>query len=142
VVEHDGRQIALYAVHLLPPFPSRTYIRGQRAQLADLLLMLGEEDLPVIVAGDFNATPRTPYMARLRRLGLREVHSLAGLFRGWSRGATWRSCGRAGVLPGIRIDQIYLGRELTCASSRVLGANGSDHRPIAVEVGFPSGVAP
>jgi endonuclease/exonuclease/phosphatase (EEP) superfamily protein YafD len=139
VLEHEGREIAIYSVHLIPPMPRLGSIREQRHQLADLLRSLRDESLPAIVAGDFNATPRGPYMARLRDIGLREAHALAGS----GRGATWRGHGLAGVLPPIRLDQIYLGADLTCSAARVLGPNGSDHRPVVADIGWsepePSG---
>ena len=131
VVEHDGGSIAIYGVHLLPP--ASLAMTGETwAELDALSGRLEAESLAVLVAGDFNFTPRSAQAGRLRSIGLREAHASAGRWRG----ATWPVRGRASIAPGIRLDQAYASGALGFASARVLGRNGSDHLPIVVDVGW------
>jgi endonuclease/exonuclease/phosphatase (EEP) superfamily protein YafD len=55
VVEVEGRPVAIYNIHLQPPYGlMRT--RLTRHQLADLRDLLASDPLPAIVSGDFNFT--------------------------------------------------------------------------------------
>jgi endonuclease/exonuclease/phosphatase (EEP) superfamily protein YafD len=65
---HD-RVFALYGIHPRKPFPYTVYARAWRDR-KQLLDWLARERLPMIVAGDFNATPRSAFVQRLRLLGL------------------------------------------------------------------------
>ena len=132
-IEHDGRDIALYAIHLLPP-AGLDNTRDTWRQLDELAQRIEAESIPVMIVGDFNFTPRSAQAARLRALGLTEAHAQGGS----GRGATWPSTGLVSLAPGIRLDQVYLGEALACGRSRVLARNGSDHRPILVDIGFRS----
>lgn len=133
VVEHEGRRLAIYNVHLLPPV-SLTYVTARRARFAALLERLRGEELAAVVAGDFNFTGRSGYADALGELGYTDAHTLAG--RG--RGATWPVHGfmRYLPVPHLRIDHVYLSRELTAVGARTGIGAGSDHRPIVVEVGW------
>jgi endonuclease/exonuclease/phosphatase (EEP) superfamily protein YafD len=133
VVECDGQHVAVYNLHLLPP-RRLDYVRVQRAQLADLIEMLRREPLPFIVGGDFNFTPRSPNAAALRRLGLREAQSIAGV----GPGHTWPVLGvlRYLAVPGIRLDQLYLSDALTCTAVETGEGQGSDHRPVHALIGL------
>lgn len=131
-VAHAGREIALYNVHLFPPSLSFNYVSEQRHGFADLLEMLRREQRPAIVAGDFNFTDESLMAADLRDLGFRDTHALAG----YGRGSTWPNQPALRHLPGVRIDHIYVSRELTAASGAVGRGVGSDHRPIIATVGY------
>ncbi|HZN41585.1 MAG TPA: endonuclease/exonuclease/phosphatase family protein [Planctomycetota bacterium] len=65
---HD-RVFALYGIHPRKPFPYAVYSRAWRDR-KQVLDWIGRERLPMVVAGDFNATPRSAFLHRLRRLGL------------------------------------------------------------------------
>ncbi|UCG32807.1 MAG: endonuclease/exonuclease/phosphatase family protein, partial [Phycisphaerales bacterium] len=84
VVQIDGRDIAIYNVHLLPP-RRYDYTIVWRRHFADVLGLLEEEALPVILAGDFNFTDNSVFADDLRRAGFRSAYSIAG----WGRGWTW-----------------------------------------------------
>lgn len=133
VIDFDGRNVALYNIHFLPP---RTlgYIIETRAQFADLLDILSKEKLPVIIAGDFNFTERSPQAAALRKTGVLDAQDVGG----WGRGATWPVSGFFRWVPSIRLDHVYLAGGLTCADCRTGVGQGSDHRPVVAEVGFGS----
>ncbi len=128
MIRHDGREIALYNIHLLPPKP--TYFAEQVREFADLLDLLENEPLPVVLAGDFNFTSASTFADRLKAKSFRDVHDLAG----YGRGRTWCQLQPLRYLPGWRLDHVYLSEELTAATSRTLNVPGSDHKAVSAEV--------
>jgi endonuclease/exonuclease/phosphatase (EEP) superfamily protein YafD len=131
VIQLDGRDVALYCVHLAPPGGIWSTTE-QRHEFADLLEQLKQETLPVVLCGDFNFTNRSVFADALERLGLIDVHRISG--RG--RGTTWCRIGLLRWLPGIRLDHIFLSKELTSPRCATGVGRGSDHRPVMAEVGF------
>lgn len=131
VIDFDGRDVALYNLHLLPPKRLAITIET-RAQFADLLELLSIETLPAIIAGDFNFTERSPQAAALSKTGVLDAQDAGG----WGRGATWPVDGLLRRLPGVRIDHVYLTGGLTCVDCRAGVGQGSDHRPVVAEIGF------
>jgi vancomycin resistance protein VanJ len=131
VIRLAGREVALYNVHLIPP-RRHDWAIEQRWEFADLIEQLERERLPVILCGDFNFTNASVFADELDRLGLSDAHRISG----WGRGTTWPVLGFFRFLPGLRLDHVFLSRELTSTSSRTGIGRGSDHRPVVVEVGF------
>jgi endonuclease/exonuclease/phosphatase (EEP) superfamily protein YafD len=126
-----GQDVALYAIH--PSSPHRyTNILRNRLQTADMLDELKNEKLPVIIAGDFNATEVTANLEAYESAGLESAYDLAGV----GRGSTWPEVTLLKYLPRFRIDHILIGPQFTCTSARVCGPTGSDHRPVIADVGF------
>ena len=122
---------ALYCVHLMPP-RSRAQTIEQRREFADLRDRLKHEELPIVLCGDFNFTNASAFADELTRLGLIDAHRISG--RG--RGTTWPRLGPLRWLPGIRLDHIFISKELTSTHSRTGTGQGSDHRPVVAEIGF------
>ena len=137
VVRFGGRHVAVYNVHLLPP-RRLDYTIDSRLQFADLLAMLSQENLPYVVAGDWNLTGDTPQHRDLKRIGARDAHDLAG--RG--RGATWPVNSFFRYLPGLRLDHVYVGPGLTAVKCETGTGLGSDHRPVIADVTFDRPRAP
>lgn len=111
----------LLGVHLRPP-TRPGWLAERNRQLAALEALRAAHAGPLVVVGDFNATPYSPYMsAWLRATGLRTT--LAG--RGF--GLSWPT-----FLPvlGIPIDHCAVSEEFTVIEHRRLEAFGSDHYPI------------
>jgi len=129
VLDVDGREVAVYGIHLFPPFTSR--VAFMKRQLEALLSALREEKRPVIVAGDFNFTARSRMHARICELGLADAHDAAG----HGRGATWPNLGPLSVFPKIRIDHVFTSRGLSAIRCVAGAGQGSDHRPVIVDVG-------
>lgn len=137
VVEVEGHQVAVYNIHLQPPYGlMRTTLT--RHQLADLCDLLAMEPLPAIVSGDLNFTGRSPNAALLREVGLVDSHELAG----WGRGSTWPVNSFFRCVPGIRLDHIYVSETLACTRSWTGTGLGSDHRPVMATVGWAGNRTP
>lgn len=129
VVQFGGREVALYNIHLLPPL-GRSYIRPGRREAVDLAKLLASEPLPAAVAGDFNFTNSCAQADRLFSLGFRDSLDEGARGPQWS----WPAIGAASGFPGIRLDHVYINRELRCTSAEVLESGGSDHRPVLAEL--------
>lgn len=125
-LEIDGRRLVFVGVH--PPSPlSASYSHGRDAVFQELAKRLRDETRPVIVAGDFNATPWSHAMRPLRVAGLRDTM----LGRGFS--ATWQ---RAIPLVAIPIDLILIGGPLRSHVRRTGPNLGSDHRPVVADLSW------
>lgn len=131
VVEIAGRDVALYNIHVRPPLPGANAVETKE-QFGDLLKHIAAEEIPVILAGDFNFDERSAQAAALHDRGVREAHDLGG----WGRGTTWPVLGVLRWLPGLRIDHIYLTGDLTCTDCQTGEGQGSDHRPVTAKIGF------
>lgn len=129
----DGREFAMYPVHLTSP-GNRSHLMRNRTQTAALAAVVAAETRPMMVVGDCNFTQMTGEYQTLRAAGLRSTHDLVGFGVGHTWGPKWRP--RLNRLPGVRIDQMLISRELTATTHHVGGDTGSDHRPIVAEVGF------
>lgn len=143
VVDVGGRPLIVQNLHMISPM-NPTLVAEQARQFTGLIAslredgMLGDHAPPLLMIGDFNATPRSEPHARLRSLGLREVHAAAGA----GRGATWPA--NRSLIPrglGVRLDNAFVNAALTPRFSRVLGGMGSDHRAILIGVDFAAASA-
>jgi endonuclease/exonuclease/phosphatase (EEP) superfamily protein YafD len=124
-----GRHVALYNVHLRSPRTIGAVMDGRLAfaQLADAI---AAEQLPFVVAGDFNFPDTAPQHFALKRLGLREAHEQAGK----GRGATWPCRGPLTNAPGIRIDHVYFSEHFDAVSCETGRLTSSDHLPVYAEL--------
>lgn len=117
-----GQLVGLAALHPMPPQSSHYHsIRNRKLQsLAD---SNAAGDLPMIIAGDLNATPWSNAFAGLEQQGWRRATSLL---------PTWPAAWRGWM--GIPIDHVLVNRRWAVASA-VVGPNlGSDHLPVLVRL--------
>ncbi|HET7550825.1 MAG TPA: glycoside hydrolase family 3 N-terminal domain-containing protein [Gemmatimonadaceae bacterium] len=113
--------------------PSRDdHWRRQEADtIASLVAQARRSGALVIAGGDFNSTPESAVQAALRD-GMRD---------------SWTECAKGdgftypADVPVKRIDYLYLGDSIHCRSARVVETRVSDHRPLLVELSFPTTVA-
>jgi len=108
-------------VHLRPPTTAR-WLAERNRQLELLGELASEAALPLVVAGDFNATPYSPYFGDFLDAG-----GLRTTLAGRAPGLTWPT-----FLPvlGIPIDHCAVSEEFIVIEHRRLPAVGSDHYPI------------
>ena len=88
---------------------------------------------PLIVAGDLNATEKSPVVQALLAAGLRDAFSAAG--RGY--GFTYGQSMRAG-LSFLRIDHILASPDIGIATSFEGGGTASEHRPVIADLILPA----
>jgi endonuclease/exonuclease/phosphatase (EEP) superfamily protein YafD len=122
-----GEIFALWAVHPPPPVgPELAALRNR--QIATLIDALRDPAMPMLVAGDLNMTPWSPWFARLvREAGLRD----SGAGRGVR--PTWAPAPVPAWL-GLPVDHL-LGTPEFRVLARELGPRmGSDHRPLVTEM--------
>ena len=124
----SGETVAIYAVHPRPPdSAAKTAARDDLFdELAD---MVARETLPVIVIGDFNATPWS-YI-------FRDFSSETGLVnsqKGFGLAATWPTS----PLSLVPLDHMLHSESLTTVERDIGPDLGSDHLPLTVEVSVAS----
>jgi len=122
-IEYRGQPIEIYTVHLesLPLVEGTRVLFGssqlRRIQAELLARVIAATSVPVIVAGDLNATPLYPSTRPLRRR-LTDAWTEAGFGMGFTYPA---------ALPLSRIDAL-LQRGLRTATATVVRLSDSDHR--------------
>jgi len=122
-------QLALYAVHLESPMgPRRARLRN--AELERLAQRLDAEagGPPMLVAGDFNLTPYSPYFQQLI-----DDSPLAQPRHGATADFTWPALIPFAAIP---IDHALAGPGLEVLSARRGKFVGSDHYPLEVQFRF------
>jgi endonuclease/exonuclease/phosphatase (EEP) superfamily protein YafD len=127
----DDKPVVLYVLH---PYSPRTPNRIMRNRIATVGLAddIAADVYPVVAAGDFNFTAETPNEKLLKSVGLSDAWEQAG----WGRGSTWPNAPQwIGRLPGVRIDHVFLSKDLTCTGFDRGTYDGSDHLPIVVDIG-------
>ena len=142
----QGRDAVLYNLHmrsfgsrkpwkddvaLLRPATLVSYLQQFRQAYMDraweaeqLHAMMREEELPMLVVGDFNSTPHS-WVYRRMSDGMQDAFLTAG--RGW--GATYHT-----HLPVTRIDFILASPEWEVVSAHVPAVALSDHRPVVARL--------
>lgn len=123
-----GRRVRVLSIHPLPPV-SVIYARARDAMLDDAGQWSTEQSDPHFIVGDFNATPWST--------AFRDLQSAGGLVNsqvGFGRGPTWPA--KFNTLGMIPIDHLLHSEELVTIDRVVGEANGSDHKPLIVEIGW------
>lgn len=118
VIDWQGRQVALIAVHPMPPI-SAHHAAVRNAKLATWARSTVASGLPTVVAGDLNATPWSIAFNRLDALGLRRATGTA---------PTWPAALHGGA--GIPIDHVLANRHWLRIGSARGPDLGSDHLPV------------
>ena len=132
-VDAPSGRIVVYLAHLKRPHLGpgrilgiRRQLRAQRRERESLLRSARAEEVPVVVAGDFNTSDRSgPY----RRITSRFRDAMR---TGWGGPTYVRTSWRPFLL---RIDHIFVPRHWCSARAERFALQGSDHRGLAVDVG-------
>jgi len=120
-IETGQGVLAVAGVHPFPP-SIRASMEARNRQLDDAVYLLEDIKDPLIVVGDYNATPWSPALRRFAEA--LDLH-------GFNVAATWPVWfGFA----GIPIDHALVSNELLISGIEVGPNIGSDHRPIVVDV--------
>ncbi len=124
--------LEMIGVHLFAPTSSWRSERRNR-QLDDLAARVAHVSGPLVVVGDFNITPYSPFFEDwLAQTGLTDTRRGRDLSPSWPTQLP---------LAAIPIDHCAVSREVTIVGHRELPAFGSDHYPILAELALePSGL--
>ncbi|MCP4805778.1 MAG: endonuclease/exonuclease/phosphatase family protein [Proteobacteria bacterium] len=117
-----GREIEVWSVHTLPP-RTLEYTEVWQAQME----VAATTNVPVLLMGDFNAAPHNP---TLQALALDSAHVECGM-----GGETTFPNGVFPV-PELRMDHAPMHGELGCVALRHGVGEGSDHRPVVLDLGW------
>jgi endonuclease/exonuclease/phosphatase (EEP) superfamily protein YafD len=118
----DGAGLTLYATHT-SRFP---HSRWQLRQIQTFVKKLERESAPLIVAGDFNATPFSRVTSTMEQsTGLKRLTRLP----------TWPA---NILLPQLAIDHVFASPDIRVLVEEKIGnAAGSDHYPIVLTLAVP-----
>lgn len=129
-----GSPVRVLAVHLLPPGDAE-YADARNRQLRAVAGWTRTQQGPLVVVGDFNATPWSPFFQDFLR------HSRVGSGAStWSLNPTWPAGGLGTVLLRIPLDHCLVSPELAVFGRQVGPDIGSDHFPLQTDLAIP-GVA-
>jgi len=125
-VEAPAGPFVLYAVHALNPLSESTFA-NQLNWVGKLRTAAAGEELPVVMAGDFNMSDRQLGYRRLTS-DLRDAITAAGWGHTTYPGGIW------GLLL-MRIDHVFEPQSWCAARARTVDVPGSDHVGLEVDVG-------
>lgn len=126
--------IAVVAVHVINPARAGM-VPVWRAQLQWLGEHVHGSRIPIVLAGDYNATMDHRGIRVLAAAGLVDAHDVAG--RGL--GLTWpqrsyTGVGRWPAMPLLRLDHVFVTPSLGVRSVRTVRSAGSDHRRVVADL--------
>ena len=126
-LRHEGQPIELLAIHTLPPI-SASFSETRNRQLEALSDHARQCRDPLIVVGDLNLTPWSPWFRRLlERTHLLDTRNGFGIQPSWPARFRWL---------GIPIDHCLVSPQYIIRS-RSCGPNlGSDHLPVLCDFGL------
>jgi len=130
-VETPRGSMRFVCVHLARPWGWPLSNTGTRLeQIRALRERLAREELPVIVAGDFNSVPWSPE----GWLATRDLSNSWDPWRdGWGTTFPLRAIGLAG---SVKIDHVLHGQEWTARGTWVGPPGASDHRPVVADLAW------
>lgn len=123
----DHQQIQIMAIHPVPPVGQQAF-EYRNAQFASIIAMKQVLHENLIIIGDFNSTPYSPYFKQLtNELNLLDSRKGFGVLATWP---TW--------FPPLKIpiDHCLVSPSIFIKNRAVGEPIGSDHLPIYLEVGF------
>jgi len=123
----------VFGVHLRAPTSERRAL-ARNQELRELAARSAAVSEPLVVAGDFNVTPYSPYF-----LDWLEASGLTDSRRGRTLSTSWPA-----TMPlfGIPIDHVAVNDGFTVVSHRKLPDFGSDHYGVVVELALRGGEHP
>ncbi|WP_213423482.1 endonuclease/exonuclease/phosphatase family protein [Bhargavaea massiliensis] len=135
VVDLGGTNFSLFNTHL------SLHEEGIRSNIGELLEIAENTFFPAVIAGDFNAVPNHPQIAKVRS---RFVDAFAGAAPGesFTFPSSYRDPSGIGITePAVRIDYLFSKGAEDIRNARVIDTNASDHMPIVADFVIPAAVA-
>jgi endonuclease/exonuclease/phosphatase (EEP) superfamily protein YafD len=127
-LDWDGQAVSVLSIHPLPPV-SVHYAKARNATLEAAGQWSANQQTPHVITGDFNATPWSTSFRDLQSTG-----ELVNSQVGFGRSPTWPAgLNTLGMIP---IDHLLHSKGLVTVDRAIGEANGSDHLPLVVEIGW------
>lgn len=127
----DGRALTILGTHPLPPFSAK-HSEYRNEQLAAIPGVLSEVEVPILVVGDLNTSPWSPYFRRLLKDGGLRDSSVGFGFQ-----PTWPTH----IWPLLMSLDHCLYLEGVAIVGRFVGPNiGSNHYPLIVDFALAGGI--
>lgn len=124
-IQVGGQDVFLLGTHPLPPGSSE-YARLRNDQLRQIAALVRNQPSPVVVIGDLNTTPWSPFFGDLlREGGLKNTSQGRGLFASWPAGLP---------LARIPLDHCLVSGAIQVMEKRLGPRVGADHLPVTVEL--------
>jgi endonuclease/exonuclease/phosphatase (EEP) superfamily protein YafD len=126
----NGTPVNLLTVHTLPPL-LKAYADTRNTQIAALPRIAAESGKPLVIVGDLNITPWSPYFQdMIAQSGLHSARQGYGLYATWPSNNAW--------FPALcPIDHILVTEDITVADLTRGPRIGSDHFPIWADLLIP-----
>lgn len=132
LINLGGTNVLISSVHQSWPWPFPQVQQFEMLRPA-LEPMANAHGIPVIIAGDFNATPWS--------YNLRQYEMLTDTKRVAGSGPTWLTNRLPEILRpwiGLPIDQVLINKTVKTQSLRAGEGTGSDHLPVLMEFSVPA----
>lgn len=133
---HNGRPITIIATHPIAPLGEPTF-RDRNKQLERLAEFPSRTKEPIVLAGDLNVTPFSPFFKKLIQKG-----GYADTTRGFGFQPTWVAQGfpfnnAIDQVFNLPLDHVLVHGPLLTLDRKTLDSIGSDHRPLRVSLYLP-----
>lgn len=127
-LEFENQIVTILAAHPLPPM--RSHLAQQRNDYLSKLADLASKRERVVIVGDLNAAPYSPYFRKLlAEANLRDSRQGFGIQASWPADR-W--------LLRIPIDHCLVSQDISVLDRQLLPNVGSDHLPIQIDLGIKS----
>ncbi len=125
----ESGNVAVYSVHI--PVPSSDLLYNKRnIVLESLAKTLDEDELPVMVGGDFNTTIYSPAMRTFKSA---TSTTLKAITEDKIPACSWYGYGSSLC---IRIDHVFTSKDIQIIDRMLAPDLGSDHRAIITKINF------
>jgi endonuclease/exonuclease/phosphatase (EEP) superfamily protein YafD len=135
-LEVDGKLVHFIGTH--PPAPVRPEKSQQRnLQLLALEKYIQQQQKPIIIVGDFNLTPWSPYYRKfIKNTGLHNTRLGFGTLPSWPNPTTYIKNIPRLLMPliNIPIDHCFVSKEFGVVDTHISGSANSDHAAIIADL--------
>ncbi|MFE0512705.1 endonuclease/exonuclease/phosphatase family protein [Streptomyces sp. NPDC058964] len=127
VADVRGHEVRVQLAHPMPPLPGQLGLWRRELGLLRDFARAGD-DVPTILAGDFNASQDHAAFRGILDTGLYDAARLAG----HDRTPSWPA--RTSAVIGAQIDHVLVSRDFSANDARFLRLARTDHRALLVDI--------